>query len=165
MASLKLGAAIPNYLSFWYPEKRGSMCYSVFCTAKDYPYGKLSILGNIEWGFFKLFEVSGERLRTMLGCGGKRTLFSLVPDIDYPLENLRQDWKFFIVVLAIWVLPKWLVGFSSPRTFHLHFLPVYNEWCDGHQGHTVPWILMEHPPLDSYNSHVEPWCQRIQILF
>lgn len=37
----------------------------------------------------------------MVGCGSKRTLFSLVPDIDYPLENLRQDWKFFIVVLAI----------------------------------------------------------------
>lgn len=37
----------------------------------------------------------------MVGCGGKRTLFSLVPDIDYPLENLRQDCKILIVVLAV----------------------------------------------------------------
>ena len=58
-------------------------------------------LGHIERGFFKPFEVSGEGLRTTVGCGGKTTLFSLVPDVDCPLENLRQDCKIFIVVVAI----------------------------------------------------------------
>lgn len=28
--------------------------------------------------------------------------------------------------------------FNSQRTLSLHFLLVYMEWSDGHQGHTIP---------------------------
>lgn len=31
-----------------------------------------------------------------MGCGGKKTSFSLIPDTDRSLENLRQDCKSFI---------------------------------------------------------------------
>lgn len=53
-------------------------------------------LCNTALGYFKPFEVSGEGVRTV-GCGGKTTSFSLVPDVDRSLGNLRQDCKTFIV--------------------------------------------------------------------
>lgn len=40
-------------------------------------------------------------MRTTVGCGGKRTAFSLVPDADRSLDNLRQDCKTFVVMVAI----------------------------------------------------------------
>ena len=48
---------------------------------------------NVELGYFKPSEVSGGGVRTKVGCGGKRTCFSLVPSAARSPENLGWDRK------------------------------------------------------------------------
>lgn len=50
-------------------------------------------LCNVELGYFQPFEACGGGVKTTVGCGGKKTSFSLVPVIDRSLENLKQDCK------------------------------------------------------------------------
>lgn len=121
-------------------------------------------LCNTELGYFKPFEVSGEGVRTV-GCGGKTTSFSLVPDVDRSLGNLRQDCKTFIVrwqyeccQSACWALIareyfpcifRWCVLLGTKATLFLDLIGTARNWASASRFLQLSWRAL---------------CQRIQTL-